>query len=722
MFPRIHAAPRPLTRRTFIATSAAATGGLVLALHFDLPAIAQERPQRTYPPDDFVHIRPDGTIVIQVNRLEFGQGVSTALPLVLAEELDADWSQVMPELAPAADVYKDPLFGIQMVGGSGSIAHSFEQYRELGARARAMLVAAAAKQWKTTPARCRTEASVVYGPKGQSLRYAELAERASKMPVPKKVALKNPKDFRLIGKPVRRIDSRAKSNGTQKFGIDLQLPGMKTAVVAHAPVFGGRVRSIDDADARNVEGVVKIVEIPHGAGSAVAVIADSFWAAKQARDRLKNDWDLDKVSRADTARMLEEYRELSRMQGRIAEVRGDVARGMERAVASLVAEYDFPFLAHTPMEPLNATVRHDGDRAEAWVGSQFQTMDRIAVAEALKVPPERVTFHTEMAGGGFGRRATADSHLPREAAHVAGHLPGTPVKLIWTREDDVRGGYYRPMHVHRAEIGIDAEGMPVAWKHVIVGQSILADTPFAGMVKDGVDATMTEGTAHTPYAIPHFHVSIHHPKANVPVLWWRSVGNTHTAYVMETLVDELAARAGIDPIAYRRRLLAPDAKKLRAVLDLLDSKSAWRAQLPAGHAVGIASHESFETGVACAAEVSLEDGRPKIHRVTVAVDVGTPVNPLTIESQCQGGIVFGISQLVNGAAITIRDGIVEQSNFDGFILPYLGDAPASIDVHIVPSAEPPSGIGEPPTPVIAPAVANALAKLTGKRHRSLPLT
>jgi isoquinoline 1-oxidoreductase subunit beta len=721
MFPRVREIAPPLTRRNFIVTSAAATGGLLLALQLDLPASAQERQRRMDVPDDFVHIRPDGTIVIQVNRLEFGQGVNTALPLVLAEELDADWSQVITELAPAADVYKDPLFGIQMVGGSGSIAHSFTQYRELGARARAMLVTAAAKQWKTTPARCRTEAGVVHGPNGQSLRYGELAERAAKIPIPTKVVLKNPKDFRLIGKPMRRIDGRAKSDGTQKFGIDLQLPGMKTAVVAHAPVFGGRVRGIDDTDARQIEGVVKIVEIPHGQGSAVAVIADSFWAAKQARDRLKIEWDLDQVSRADTTQLFEEYRQLSRKQGLVAEVRGDVSRAMEGAADPIVAEYDFPYLAHTPMEPLNATVRHDGNSAEAWVGSQFQTMDRIAIAEVLNVAPERVTFHTEMAGGGFGRRATADSHLPREAALVARHLPGTPVKLIWTREDDVRGGYYRPMHVHRAEIAVGADGMPVAWKHVIVGQSILGGTPFAGMVKDGIDATMTEGTADTPYAIPNFHLSIHHPKVNVPVLWWRSVGNTHTAYVMETLVDELAARAGVDPIEYRRRLLSPKAKKLLAALDLLETASAWRANLPAGHAVGIAAHESFETAVACAAEVSVERGRPKIHRVTVAVNVGTPVNPLTIESQCQGGIVFGISQLVNGAAITLRDGIVEQSNFHAFIPPYLGDAPASIDVHIVPSAEPPTGIGEPPTPVIAPAVANALAKLTGKRHRSLPL-
>ena len=711
-----------LSRRTFLATSAAATGGLMLALHFDLPASAQRPPAKKYPPDAFVHIRPDGTIVIQVNRLEFGQGVNTALPLVLAEELDADWSQVVTELAPAGDVYRDPLFGMQMVGGSGSIAHSFQQYRELGARARAMLVAVAAKQWRTTPARCRTEASIVHGPKGQSARYAELADQASGLPVPGKVTLKDPKDFRLIGKPTRRIDGAAKGNGTQKFGLDLRLPGMKTAVVAHPPIFGGRVRSFNGDAARQIEGVSQIFEIPlAGGGSAVAVVADGFWPAKQGRDLLEIDWDVANLGRADTTRLLAEYHALAQKPGLKSVARGDAA-AMDRAVDRITAEFDFPYLAHTPMEPLNATVRFDTNRAEAWIGSQFQTNDQVAIAEVLGVPTERVTFHTEMTGGGFGRRATADSHLPREAAQIARRMPGTPVKLIWTREDDVRGGYYRPMHVHRVEIGVDADGRPMAWKHVIVGQSILADTPFAGMLKDGVDGVTVEGVANTHYDLPNFQLSVHHPKVNVPVLWWRSVGNTHSAFVMETLIDELAVRAGVDPIAYRRRLLSPGAKGLRAALDLMESRSAgWRAQLPAGHAVGIALHESFDTAVACAVDVSVAGGRPKIHRVTLAVDCGTAVNPLTIENQCQGGIVYGISQLVERGAITLRDGVVEQRNFDGHAPPYPADAPEAIDVHIVPSAAPPTGIGEPPTPVIAPAVVNALARLTGKRHRSLPL-
>jgi isoquinoline 1-oxidoreductase beta subunit len=716
-----------LSRRTFLRASATAAGGLWVSLYLDFPLAAQEpgapaQEPKTYPPDAFVDIRPDGKIVIQVNRLEFGQGVQTALPMILADELDADWSQVVAELAPAAEVYKDPLFGIQMVGGSGSIAHSFQQYRELGAKTRAMLVAAAAARWNVAPSQCRAESSIVRGPGGQSARYAELASAAAQQPVPATVQLKSPSQFRLVGKRVRRLDSRSKCDGSLKFGLDLDLPGMKTAVVAHPPVFGARVKSFDATAARSVDGVRDIFEIPLAKGTGVAIVADKFWPAKQARDRLTIDWDLAGVERPDTAQLRAQYKELARTPGMRSVARGE-ATAIERVAAAnrVVAEYEFPYLAHTPMEPLNTTVRFDGDRAEVWAGSQFQTIDQAAIAEVLALKPEQVTFHTEMAGGGFGRRATPDAHVQREAAAIAKRLTGTPVKLVWTREDDVQGGYYRPMHVHRVEIGVGANGMPRAWRHVIVGQSLLADTPFAVMIKDGIDATAVEGVADTHYNIPNFHLFVHHPKVNVPVLWWRSVGHTHTAFVMETLIDELAARAKTDPIAYRRRLLSPNAKKLRAALDLLEKKSTWRTKLPRGHAAGIACHESFETGVACAVDVSIENKRPRIHRATVAVDCGLAVNPLTIESQFQAGLAFGVSQLMAKGAITLKDGRVEQRNFDAYVLPYMIDAPVAVDVHIVPSAENPTGCGEPPVPVMSPAVVNALARLTGKRYRILPL-
>ena len=558
-----------LDRRSFLRVSATAAGGLLVALYLDSPAAAQEggppRPQpKVYPPDAFVEIRPDGKIVIQVNRLEFGQGVQTALPMILADELDADWSQVVAELAPAADVYKDPLFGIQMVGGSGSIAHSFQQYRELGAKTRAMLVAAAAERWKVAPDKCRTEQSVVHGPGGQSAKYAELADEAARQPVPASVRLKNPSEFRLVGKRVRRLDSRPKCDGSLKFGLDLDLPGMKVAVVAHPPVFGAKVKSFDDKAARAVEGVRDVFEIPvarrDGRRRRRRQVLAGEAGARPAEDRMG-------LLRRRACRQLAVAREVQATRAHrrpVAVARGD-AKAIEGIAASnrIVAEYEFPYLPHAPMEPLNTTVRFDGDRAEVWAGSQFQTFDQVAIAEVLGLKPEQVTFHTEMAGGGFGRRAVADSHVQREAAEIAKRLRGTPVKLVWTREDDIRGGYYRPMHVHRVEIGVGADGMPSAWRHVIVGQSLLAGTPFAMMMKDGVDNSTVEGVSDTHYNIPNFNVSVHHPKVNVPVLWWRSVGHTHSAYVMETLIDELAARAQVDPIAYRRKLLKPEAKKLR---------------------------------------------------------------------------------------------------------------------------------------------------------------
>ena len=714
-----------LSRRSFLRVSATAADGLIVSLYLNSRLLAEAPPAKIYPPDAFVHIQRDGTIVIQVNRLEFGQGVQTSLPMLLADEMDADWKHVEAELAPAADVYKDPLFGIQMVGGSGSIAHSFQQYRELGARVRALLLTAAAQQWKVPTSQCRTEASVVHGPGGRSGSYAELADSATRLPVPENVPLKNASEFKLIGKGTRRLDSRPKCDGSLKFGLDLDLPGMKVALVAHPPIFGASPKSVDDKAARSIPGVMDAFEIPTvKGGTAVVVVADKFWTAKQARDRLAIDWDISGVEPADTARLRAEYKDLARTPGNVALTRGDLrVLDSVTAVNRIVAEYEFPYLAHTPMEPLNTTIRFDGDHAEVWAGSQFQTVDQIAIAETLGLKPEQVTFHTEMAGGGFGRRATPDSHVQREAAAIAKHCKGVPVKLIWTREDDVQGGYYRPMHAHRIEIGISGDGMPVAWRHVIVGQSIVAGTPFASfLIKNGVDETALEGVADTAYEIPNFSVSAHHPTVNVPVLWWRSVGHTHTAFVVETLVDELATHAGTDPIVYRQKLLKPEAKKLRGVIDLVDEKSApWRNHLAEGHAWGVALHESFGTSVGCAVDVSIENKRPKIHRVTVAVDCGTAVNPLTVESQFQAGVSFGVSQLMAKGAITFENGRAQQNNFDGYTPPYIIDAPVAVDVHIVPSTGTPSGCGEPPVPVISPAVVNALFRLTGKRYRSLPL-
>jgi len=713
-----------MNRRAFLRASAAATGGLLVSIYFDLPVQAQAAPQKTFPPDAFVHVRPDGKIVVTVNRCELGQGVATALPMILADEMDADWSAVVAELAPAADVYKDPVYGFQNTGGSATIANSFQQYRELGARTRAMLISAAADRWHVPAGECKTAAGVVRGPAGQTARYSELADDAVRQPVPQKIDLKRPADFRIIGRPIRRIDSRQKCDGSQRFGLDLELPGMLIAVVARPPVFGGRVMQFDDTRARAIAGVRDVFKIPLVNGDAVAIVADRFWAAKQARERLQVQWDLSGVEKADSSDLSKRYGELARTPGNVAVNRGD-ASVLERIPPDkrIVAEYEFPYLAHTPMEPLNATVRFDGDRAEAWVPSQFPTYDHAAVAEILGLKPEQVAFHIEFAGGGFGRRQAFDSHVPREAAAIAQRVRSAPVKLVWTREDDVQGGYYRPMFVHRVEVGIGDSGAPIAWRHVVVGQSYVIGTPFESyLVKNGVDFDSVTGTADTPYSIPNLHVTAHHPKVNVPPSQWRSIGSTHNAFVMETLIDELATRAKMEPIAYRMKLLKPEARRLRASLALLNEKSGWRRNLARGHAVGIACSEYQGTAVACAADVSIESKRPRIHRVTVAVHCGLPVNPLSIESQFQGGIVFGLTQLMSKGAITLKDGRVEQRNFDGFTPPYIGDAPPIIDVHVVPSDEPPTGCGEPPVPVISPAVVNALTKLTGKRYRTLPIT
>jgi len=716
----------PLNRRSFLRVSVAVGGGLMASLYVDPPAFARngtQAPAKVYPPDAFVHIRPDGQIVITVNRAELGQGVGTSFPMMLADELDADWSQVVAELAPAGDVYKDPVYGFQNTGGSASIANSFQQYRELGARTRAMLIAAAADRWHVAPASCRAASSVVYGPDGQSVRYAELADEAARRPVPERVPLKQASEFRIMGKQVRRLDGRAKCDGSQKFGLDLDLPGMMIAVVAHPPVFGGRVKAVDDADARGMAGLHDVFEIPLIHGTAVAVVADRFWTAKQARDRLKIEWDLTGIERPESSELWARYQELAGNVGNVAVSRGDesawdhIARGNR-----IVAEYRLPYLAHTPMEPLNATIRFDGDRAEAWVPTQIPGFDQAAIAEVLGLKAEDVTLHTEFSGGGFGLRQAFDSHVPREAATIAQRARGIPVKLMWTREDDVRGGYYRPMFLHRVEVGIGANGMPAAWRHIAVGQSYVIGSPFESfLVKNGVDFESIGGTVDTPYVIPNFRVSTHHPTINVPPCQWRSVGYSHNAFVMETLVDELATRAKADPIAYRLKLLNPDARRLRAALSLLDQRSEWRRRLPAGQAVGIACLQYQGTAVACAAAVAIENKRPRIHRVTVALHCGQPVNPLSIENQFQGGIVFGLTQLLPKGAITLKDGRVEQRNFDGFTPPYIGDCPANIEVHIVPSDEPPTGCGEPPVPVISPAVVNALARLTGKRYRTLPL-
>jgi isoquinoline 1-oxidoreductase beta subunit len=689
------------------------------------PAASSLKP--TQQPSAFVRIDRDGTVTVTINRLEFGQGVQTGLPMILAEELDADWSLVKSQHGTADPAYVDPAFGMHLTGGSGSIKNSYTQYRELGARTRAMLVSAAAAQWGVDAGSLRTQQGVVIGPGGKRLTYGELAEAAMKLPVPEAVTLKDPKQFRIIGQPTGRLDARAKSTGNQSYGIDVRLPGMLTAVVAHPPVFAGKVKSLDDAAARALPGVKAVLRVPlDRGGEGVAVVAEGYWSAKQGRDALKVEWDTSGVEKVDSAQQLASYRTLAQKTGAL-KYNDDISK-LAAAPKKISAEFVFPYLAHAPMEPLNCTVQLSGQgadaKAELWLGTQMPGLDTLAASKALGVAPQNVKMNVQMAGGGFGRRAIATSDYVVEACNVAKAARGAgltaAVRTLWSREDDIKGGYYRPMHLHKAEIGFNAQGEILAWDHVIVGQSILGGTPFESfMVKDGVDGTMVEGMKE-PYDIP-MRLSVHHPKLNVPVLWWRSVGSTHTAYVMETLIDEIARSTGQDPVAYRMKQFGSKHPRHAAALQLAVDKSGYgKRALAPGRAWGVAVHESFNTVIAYVVEASVKDNTPVLHGITAGVHCNLAINPTSIEAQVQGAALMGLSMCLPGAAITLKDGVVEQSNFGDFPVPRITDMP-TVAVFIVPSADAPTGLGEPGLPPLAPAFANAIAKLTGKAApRELP--
>jgi len=717
----MHTKAKSVSRRRFLKSSSALAGALVIG--FWLPetrgrfeAHAQPQAKTPIPPNAFLRIGRDGSVTVLVKHLEFGQGVNTSLPMLVAEELDCDWSRVRGELAPAGPEYAHTAFGMQMTGGSSSVWNSYEQLRTAGAQGRRMLMQAAASQWKVGIDKVRTAKGFVIGPGGRKLSYGQLAEAASKLPVPQDVALKKPEAFTLIGKPTRRLDSWDKVSGKAQFGLDVKRPNLHTAVVAHAPVFGAKVRGFNADKVKSVAGVTHVIETAHG----VAVVATNFWSAKKGRDALEVDWDLGPVASLSTEGMRAQYRQVAAQPAADAKVakKADRPDAIKAAVRTIVAEYEVPFLAHAAMEPLNCTVEVRDDGAELWVGSQFQTVDQAAAAKVLGLQPSRVKLNTMLAGGGFGRRANPVSDYVVEACEIAKKAK-VPVKMVWTREDDIRGGFYRPMYVHRVEVGLDAANAIAAWNHVIVGSSIIGGTPFeAMMVKDGIDPTSVEGVADTPYAIPNMQVTLETTKPGVPVLWWRSVGHSHTAFVMETMMDELAAAAKKDPVAYRRELLAKNPKML-GVLELAAAKSGWGSALPAGRARGIAVHESFGSACAQVAEVSLEGDAIRVHRVVAAFDCGRVVNPMTVEAQVQGAIAFGLSGALFGE-ITLKDGRVQQSNFHDYRVLRIPDMPR-IEVYLVPGGEKPTGVGEPATPPIAPAVANALFALNGKRVRKLPL-
>jgi isoquinoline 1-oxidoreductase beta subunit len=714
--------PLNISRRTFIKASALVVGGLVIAFsmpyakRFLLPDAEKADAAGKLPePNAFLRVGTDNTITVMLAHSEMGQSIWTTLPMLIAEELDADWSSIKVEHAPAAPAYIHTSYGIQITGGSTTTLSEFDRYRQAGALTRALLVAAAAEELGVAADTLKTENGFVLSGDNK-ISYGDLAEAAAKLETPTAVTLKEPKDWKIIGKATKRLDGPEKINGTAKFGQDVQFDGLMTAMVARSPVFGGSVKSFDDTAAKKIKGVQQVVQVPTG----VAVIADNYWAAKQGRDALKVDWDLGVSVSLDSKTMLADYRQLATSPGASAAKAGDSKTALSTAVKTVKAEYVLPFLAHSPMEPLNCTVSINADGCEIWVGTQMQTTDQLAAAKILGLKPEQVKIHTQFLGGGFGRRANPDADFVGEAVEVA-KAAGVAVKTVWSREDDVKGGYYRPMFLHQATIGLDEAGMPTAWEHIAVGQSIMAGTPFEQyMIKDGVDATSVEGVADSAYLknIAHHTVSLHTPKSDIPVLWWRSVGHSHSAFVMESLVDELAAAAGQDPLAYRRTLLKGHTRHLSA-LNLAAEKAEWDKPLAAGVFRGIALHESFGSFVAQVAEVSVTDGAVKVHRVVCAIDCGLAVNPDSLKAQMASAISFGLGAAMH-SEITFKDGQVEQSNFNDYQVMRLNEMPL-VEVYIVPSTEKMGGAGEPGLPPIAPAVTNAIFAATGKRLRSLPI-
>lgn len=714
----------PTSRRNFLKLSVGAGAGLTLSM--SLPAVAAESETKhlnaegQFEPNAFVRIGEDGKVEVMMKHLEMGQGSYTGLATLIAEELDAEWDDVIAVGAPAdAKRYNNLLWGpAQGTGGSSAIANSFEQLRMAGATAKAMLVAAAAQQWGVPADQISVSKGIVsHQGSGKQAGFGELAALAAQQPVPaiEDVKLKSPKDFQLIGRKVRRKDP-GKSNGTATFTQDIKLDGMVTAVVAHPPRFGSKLQSYDDSKARQVKGVVNVVPTLTG----VAVVAKDFWSAKKGRDALSIQWDNSAALDKSSDQIMQEYKALAANPGLVARNEGDAYSALNDAETVIEADFEFPFLAHSAMEPMNCVALVDESGCEIWNGEQMQTGDQYAISQLLQIKPEQVRLNQLLAGGSFGRRANPHSDYILESVSIAKAMPGTPVKLVWTREDDTQRGYYRPMYYHKLRGGLDKDGNLVAWQQRIVGQSILKGTAFeAFLVKDGIDATSVEGASTLPYAVPNLNVDLHTTDLQVPVQWWRSVGHTHTAFSTEVFIDQLARKAGRDPVVVRMQLLK-DHPRHQGVLKLAAEKAGWGRQLPEGHAMGVAVHESFNSFVAQVAEVSLQPGGGfKVEKVVCAVDCGIAINPDVIKAQMEGGIGYGLSPALI-SEITLENGQPVESNFHNYQVLRLDQMP-EIEVHIIPSAEPPTGVGEPGTPPIAPAVANALSALTGQTFNRLPL-
>ncbi|PYO96036.1 MAG: aldehyde dehydrogenase [Gemmatimonadetes bacterium] len=723
-----------LSRRTFLKTSAAG-GGLLLG--FRLPAslgaaLVGPTAARDFAPNAFIRIDRDGAITLVMHKVEMGQGTYTSMPMLLAEELDVDLSQVRLEHAPPDDArYAEPLFGVQETGGSTSVRGNWEPLRRAGATARSMLVSAAAETWEVPASACRTaQGAVIHGPTGRSLLYGALVEHAANLSVPDNVALKDPKDFKLIGTPAKRLDTPDKVDGTAQFGIDVRLPGMKFAAVAACPVFGGTLASVDDAKTKALPGVQQVVRL----ADAVAVVADSTWVAKQGLAALDIRWDEGPNAQLSTADIVQQLAAASEKSGVVARKDGDVAGAMAGAAEKVAAIYELPFLAHATMEPVNCTVHVRPDACDIWVGTQVPTFTQTAAAKVTGLPKARVQVHNHLLGGGFGRRLEVD--FITRAVQVAQQVTG-PVQVLWSREEDIQHDMYRPYYYDRIAAGLDAQGKPIAWSHRVTGSSILGRVinqlfpktlrvmraagvhQLVSMVR-GLDLDAVEGAVEPPYALPNIRVEyVRQEPPGVPTAFWRGVGPTHNIFVVESFIDELAAAAKRDPLEYRRALL-DGSPRAKAVLELAAERAGWGRPPAPGSGRGIALLHAFGSYVAQVADVAVShQGDVRVRRVVCAVDCGSVVNPDIVKAQMESGIVFGITGALWGE-ITIKHGRVEQHNFHDYRMLRMSEAPA-IEVHLVGSTEAPGGVGEPGTSAAMPAVTNAIFAATGRRIRRLPV-
>ena len=717
------AQPSALARREFIRNSVLAGGGLALAM--SVPAsdasdtiVHADSIADAFAPNAFIRIASDGGVTIVAMHDEMGQGIHTSLAIAVCEELEIDTDKVNVVSAPADQKYTHKVFGVQMTGGSTSTHTAIDAMRTAGATAREMLRWAAANKWSVELTECVANNGMIeHKGSNKKASYGELADAASKLPVPEKVKLKHPKDFTRIGKPTHRVDSAAKVHGSASFSLDHKVDGMLTAMIERSPYFGGKVIRFDDSEARKVAGVKAIVEVPMG----VAVIADGYWPAFKARKKLKIDWDPGRGSVMDSDELWAQYRKMAEQPGAVADSKGDFDATFQTSDDKLELTYEVPFQAHAPMEPLSCLITlNDDGGAKLVTGSQFLGPDRDAVAARLKVDASKVEIENCYLGGAFGRRANPAHDFIIEAVEVALAAKdlNAPIKTVWSREDDIRGGWYRPMNVNALSASFN-DGTISSWRHRIVGQSIAAGTPFEPMmVQNGIDQTVVEGAAHLPFDIANYQVELQTVDLPVPVQWWRSVGHSNTAFAKESFVDECAEHLGRDPYELRKELLK-NHKRLLRVLNTVAEKAQWSRPLPKGVGRGIAVHESFESFVGHVVEASVENGKPKFHRIVCAVDCGPVVNPDQVAAQLEGSAMFGLSATLEGE-ITFKNGLVQQGNFNDFRVARMFEAP-KIEVHIVQSNDKMGGIGEVGVPGIPSAVCSAIFNACGKRIRSLPI-